>query len=99
MKDLLLFKRATWMLCDFSRRTRVRAAAQTGTARVLCWQSHALCEASALALTEAERLVAHSMLSRQVANRCRLVAKPNALRITTAPSPGALLLPPAQTEL
>ena len=64
LPDLPLFQRAAGILCGFSRRSRIRATAQTGTAQVLCWQSSSLCEASARAVTEAAHLVARSRRSR-----------------------------------
>ena len=67
-KDLALFQRAAGMLCDFSRGSRVRASAYTGTAQVLRWQSRALCETSIRIVAEAERLVAQSRKSLRLTN-------------------------------
>lgn len=64
LPDLPLFQRAAGILCGFSQRSRIRAAAQTGTAQVLRWQSSTLCEASARAVMEAAHLVARSRRSR-----------------------------------
>jgi hypothetical protein len=58
--ELPLHQRAARMLWDFGRLSRIRAAAQAGTVRVLGWQGRKLCEASARIVTEAERLVARS---------------------------------------
>lgn len=58
--DLLLFQRVAALLCDWRRRTAVRVAAQRGTAQILRWQSHALCDAAKRLVTDAERLVAQS---------------------------------------
>jgi hypothetical protein len=56
--DLLLLQRTAWLICDWHRRTAVRAAAQRGTAQVLCWQSRDLCDASARLVAEAGRIEA-----------------------------------------
>jgi hypothetical protein len=63
--DLLLLRRAAVLICDWRRRTSVRAAAQRGTAQVLCWQSRELRATSARLAREAESLVTQSMRLRQ----------------------------------
>jgi hypothetical protein len=65
VNDLSLIKQAASMVCDWRRRTALRAAAQRGTAQVLRWQSRALRVAAGRAVAEADRLVTQSRTARE----------------------------------